>query len=342
MAKKVIKTASVLAFEKKLVVSDGYLFGTVWDVRHQNKTPLQINEKSVRGTISNRLGKDLNEDPAKLDAAVESPNLQIVDSCSLGVEQDTLCMQFTLKILGNVGIPSACNDTEFQRNLLDAAKSYGEEYGFKELGLRYAISLASGRFFWRNRVGSDALEIIVRDSSTNTHWIFDGYAYPIRDFDCNDQRVQDLGDRIASVLSSSEGYLLLEIESYAKLGKSQEVYPSEELILGRSKNQQEKSKVLYQVNGQAAMHSQKIGNALRTIDTWYPEVSENDIGPIAVEPYGAVTTMGKAFRNPTTKKDFYTLFEKFALGEKLHSPEDEHYVMAILVRGGVFGESSKE
>ena len=110
-----------------------------------------------------------------------------------------------------------------------------------------------------------------------------------------------------------------------------------------------KSKILYSVLGSsekegiAAMHSQKIGNALRTIDTWYPDFGdpEASTGPIAIEPYGAVTNLGKAFRTPKDKQDFYTFFDKFARGEKLNRIEDEHYVMAILVRGGVFGESDK-
>nr|WP_262985309.1 type I-F CRISPR-associated protein Csy3 [Vibrio cholerae] len=46
--------ASVLAFEKKLVPSDGYLFGCQWETKEQ-ATPLTLQEKSVRGTISNRL-----------------------------------------------------------------------------------------------------------------------------------------------------------------------------------------------------------------------------------------------------------------------------------------------
>lgn len=342
MVKKDVKTASVLAFEKKLVTSDGFLFGTLWENRYTSKTPLQIHEKSVRGTISNRLSKDLREDPLKLDAAIESPNPQIVDSCSLGLDQDTLCIQFSLKVLGNVGMPSACNNMNFQKDLLDAVMGYVDEQRFRELGLRYAVSIASGRFFWRNRVGAEALEIIVKDPINNYSWVFDGYKYPIRDFDTVDKTVRDFGEKIAEALASTDSYLFLEIEGYAKLGKSLEVYPSEELILGKTKNQQDKSKVLYQVNGQAALHSQKIGNALRTIDTWYPEMDESDIGPIAIEPYGAVTTLGNAFRHPNTKKDFYTLFEKFANGDKLPSVEDEHFVMAVLVRGGVFGESSKE
>jgi CRISPR-associated protein Csy3 len=49
--------ASVLAFEKKLVSSDGYLYGTTWreNATWPASSPLKLIEKSVRGTISNRL-----------------------------------------------------------------------------------------------------------------------------------------------------------------------------------------------------------------------------------------------------------------------------------------------
>ena len=101
--------------------------------------------------------------------------------------------------------------------------------------------------------------------------------------------------------------------------------------------------MLYEVNGTAAMHSQKLGNAIRTIDTWYNEYeTRNGVGPISVEPYGAVTNLGKAFRNPKEKCDFYTLFDKYSLGADFDSPEAAHYVMAMLIRGGVFGASGKE
>ena len=52
MAKKE-DTASVLAFEKKLVSSDGYMYGTNWETKTES-VPLHLQEKSVRGTISNR------------------------------------------------------------------------------------------------------------------------------------------------------------------------------------------------------------------------------------------------------------------------------------------------
>ena len=42
------------------------------------------------------------------------------------------------------------------------------------------------------------------------------------------------------------------------------------------------------------------------------------------------------------KADFYTLFDKYSRGKELANASEEHYVMAVLVRGGVFGESAGE
>ena len=87
------------------------------------------------------------------------------------------------------------------------------------------------------------------------------------------------------------------------------------------------------------MHSQKVGNAIRTIDTWY---AQDAAFPIAAEPYGAVTTLGTAFRQPKQKNDFYTLFDNWILKGEQPSTEQQHYVIGVLIRGGVFGASGKE
>lgn len=88
----------------------------------------------------------------------------------------------------------------------------------------------------------------------------------------------------------------------------------------------------------AAIHSQKIGNALRTIDNWYEDAET--FGPIAVEPYGSVTTQGKAYRQPKQKQDFYTLLDHWLLRDKVPTVEQQHFVIAVLIRGGVFGDAS--
>ena len=129
--------------------------------------------------------------------------------------------------------------------------------------------------------------------------------------------------------------MLLQVTAFVRVGPGQEVFPSQELIL--DKGNSKKSKTLYHVNDIAAIHSQKIGNALRTIDTWYE--GADALGPIAAEPYGSVTTQGKAYRQPRQKLDFYTLLDNWVLHDNAPAIEQQHYVMAILIRGGVFGES---
>lgn len=337
MAKNEKAVASVLAFEKKLVPSDGYFYGTSWDNRAE-QTALKLIEKSVRGTISNRLKPAVAGDPMKLNAEVEKANLQKVDACSLGESQDTLKVSFSLKVLGGVEKPSACNNETFFKSYETVAKDYIQQYGFTELAKRYALNIANGRFLWRNRVGAEKVEVVVT-ANDQPLITFNAFEYSLHDFDTVDSQVQALADQIAAALKGELPYLLLKIEAYALVGKAQEVYPSEELVLDKGKG--DKSKILYQVNDVAAMHSQKVGNALRTIDTWYPEFEDKQMA-IAIEPYGAVTNLGKAYRTPKEKKDFFTLFDKYALGEKLENAEQEHYVMAVLVRGGVFGQSAKD
>jgi len=328
--------ASVLAFEKKLVPSDGLMYGTTWDRRNSHAEPLKLQEKSVRGTISNRLKKS---DEGKIDAKIESANLQTVDSCALVPEQDTLKLNFTLKVLSGVETPSACNHEGFNQTYSKAVSGYIAKHGFTELSHRYACNLANARFFWRNRVGSENIEVQINvlNNDISKSWTFNSHEFDILDFDKQSSDVTELAKLIAKTLSGENEFLLLEINAFAQVGKSQDVYPSEELVLDKNNSKEKKSKILYAVNQVAAMHSQKIGNAIRTIDTWYPEY-QNHQRPISIDPYGAVTNLGRAFRQPKEKIDFFSLFDRFSQGEKLETNEEEHFVMAVLVRGGVFGE----
>lgn len=345
MAKKAVKTATVLAFEKKIVPSDARMYATSWNDKSIFKEQaLRITPKSVRGTISNRLKEAVKNDPAKLNAEVEKANLQTVDTCSLPAGFDTLMLNFTLKFLGGIATPSACNSDDFRKSYQIAVQEYNQKNSFIELAQRYASNIASARFLWRNRVGAEYIEVHVKVLNENQErfdCIFDSTEFSLKNFENTDENLKKLTNLISDALSSENKFLLLEIFCYAKVGNSQEVYPSEELILDKNKSNKkgEKSKILYSVDNIAAMHSQKIGNAIRCIDTWYPEFKDANIGPIAAEPYGAVTNLGKAFR--ANKTDFFTLFDDFATGGVIDDSA-QHYVMAVLVRGGVFGESGKE
>ena len=344
MATTALKTASVLAFERKLDPSDALFSSGLWADRTASTTwpSVTVRAKSVRGTISNRL-KTKDQDPAKLDAAIENPNLQTVDVATLPADADTLKVSLTLRVLGGAGTPSACNNADYQRKLLDTVKGYVDTYSFSELARRYACNLANGRFLWRNRLGAEQVEVQVAqlvNGQPAQSWTFDALALSLRHFDAppaTATELAQLSSLIANGLASSH-HVLLQVTAFVRIGAGQEVFPSQELILDKEKSG--KSKTLYTVNNIAAMHSQKVGNALRAIDTWYPEADQN--GPIAVEPYGSVTTQGKAYRKPTDKVDFYSLLDGWLIKDKTPAPEQQHFVMATLIRGGVFGDAGKD
>lgn len=336
MAKSTLKTASVLAFERKLANSYATMYAGVWDQRDQKNafTPLALQSKDVRGTISNRLKSAISNDPLKLDAEIQKANLQRVDVAALSMDADTLKLSFTLRVLGNIETPSACNDQDYQNALTGVIRQYQTEHGLGELAARYAENIANARFLWRNRVGADAIEVRVTLPDQQVLQ-FDALSFNLREFGLAADKLTKLTEVIRQGLAGEAG-VLLQIDAFARVGAGQEVFPSQELVL--DKGDSDKSKVLYEVNGIAALHSQKIGNALRTIDTWYPEAAEN--GPIAVEPYGAVTSRGKAYRAP--KSDFYTLLDNWVLKGQVPEVVQQHYVIATLIRGGVFGDAGKE
>lgn len=337
-----LKTASVLAFERKLDPSDALFFAGDWTAREDSIRwqPVSLREKSVRGTISNRL-KTKDQDPAKLDAAIENPNLQTVDVATLPPDADTLKVQFTLRVHGGVGAPSACNEADYRRKLLGAVHGYVQQQGLGELARRYAANLANGRFLWRNRAGAEAVEVHVahlQGGKPSGEWTFAALSHSLLDLTAPDAEADAL-TALASIIEAGlagNGHVLLQVTAFVRVGAGQEVFPSQELILDRGRG--DKSRTLYAVHDTAAIHSQKIGNALRTIDTWYPESAQN--GPIAVEPYGSVTTQGRAYRQPKEKMDFYNLLDAWILKDKAPPIEQQHFVIATLIRGGVFGEAA--
>ena len=343
-----LKTASVLAFERKLDPSDALLFGGDWNHRgaSQDWAPITLREKSVRGTISNRppkgnSGKDY-DDPLKLNAKLESPNLQTVDVATLPGDADTLKVSFTLRVLAGTGQPSACNDVAYREKLLATVGGYVQQHGFAEVAGRYAANVANGRFLWRNRIGAEQVEITVaqlKDGKPAASWTFDALAHSLLELKSKQSEAAALGELSALIAEGLAGnqHVLLQVTAFVRIGNGQEVFPSQELILERGRG--DKSKTLYDVNGTAAIHSQKIGNAIRTIDTWYPEAATN--GPIAVEPYGSVTTQGKAYRQPKAKEDFYNLLDGWVLKDEVPNINQQHFVIATLIRGGVFGDADK-
>ena len=332
-----LTTASVLAFERNLDISDATFTQADSQQPDAKASTVKVREKSIRGTISNRLKNAIANDPTKLDAEIQKPNLQTVDVATLDDDKDTLVARWSCKVLPFTGEPSVCNNSAYQTKLIDTVSGYLQQHGVNELARRYAANIVNARWLWRNRMGAETIRIQVRAHINGVESkleFADAKAHLLNHFDWQADGLGQLSGWIAQGLRG-EAFVMLYIEARAKVGYGQEVYPSQELILDTGNR---KSKVLYQINDKAGMHSQKVSNAIRTIDTWYPQAQF----PIAAEPYGAVTTLGTAFRQPKEKTDFYTLFDNWVLKDTAPSVDEQHYVISVLIRGGVFGASGKE
>lgn len=345
---KNIQLPSLLAFERKMEVSDGLMHSGNWE--DIGKDTLRIAVSKENGTkyekeastwnaipITKRQNRSTQSAYGIEDDRKSQPNPVASDSddANLPMNRDTLRLSFTLRVVGNLGKPFACNDPAFQQAIIEKIDEFKKTdgSGLETLALRYAYNIANGRFLWRNRVCAEKITIKIFLSGNETALTFNATDYSLNEFSENsdDGNFKLLKNHILKGLNGGENsFVFLKIEAYAKLGAGQHVFPSQEM------NMNSKGKELFQLEGCAAVHSVKIGNAIRTIDNWYLDAQF----PIAAEPYGSVTQIGQAFRKTKKEGDLYTLLLFWLDGNDIG--EQVHYVVANLIRGGLFQGDSKE
>jgi CRISPR-associated protein Csy3 len=334
----------MLSFERKLECSDGLMFAGNWDDRNNldNWKPIRIVPRQNRSTQS-AYGID--------DIKKTSPNPVSSDSddANLPIDKDTLKVNFTLRIIGHLGKPFACNKPDFAQAIEKKVSEFKQSESINDLAYRYAYNIANGRFLWRNRVGAEEIVIFVKVDDETLE--FDACNFLLMDFDKNrdNANLGKLTETMRKGLTGNENtFALVSVEAYVKLGKGQHVFPSQEMNMG------EKKKKLFQLEDCAAMHNVKIGNAIRTIDTWYGEqmliksegkdktetvnIDAEIKQPIAIEPYGSVTQHGRAYR--PSKNDLYSLMLDWVNSKENVNEDDKKYVVGNLIRGGVFGGDS--
>ncbi|MBC8211508.1 MAG: type I-F CRISPR-associated protein Csy3 [Gammaproteobacteria bacterium] len=320
---------TVLSFDRKLEPSDAVMYSGNWsEISKTNGwEPIELFDRRNRAVKSNFKQEVLN-DEEELKKQIEEPNLSWGDDATLPSNRDTLRVSFSLRVLGGINKPSACNKKDYQDKFTGVIDSYKSDIGFGELANRYACNIANGRFLWRNRVGAQEIIIYVKHNSLDSPLIFNAYDYPLNKASSEDDSVATLGGIIEQGLNDDNN-IFIEVDAYAKLGNRQRVWPSQEMVLKIPKG--EKSRHLFALDGNAAMHCEKIGNALRTIDDW----QTGSESPIAIEAYGSVTQRGVAYRS--SRNDFKTLLTKWMNDDDL-SDIEKHFVVAMLIRGGVFSE----
>lgn len=344
----------MLAFARSIQITEGLFFATS-KADPDTLTPIPVLEKGVRGQSS--------EDKAK-NPGLSNP--QSVEYAIIPQGHDGVRLSFSIRFMPLSLSPHACNNTNVGASYERLARAYRTAGGFEKLALLYIWNIANARFAWRNRFQSDVMTVQIASEDTGI-LTFDPFKLRLDVEATQEDLVKSLTDGspdalakviagIAHGLSNSdkEAYTL-RVTWAAEMEPGQEVFPSQEYIRDEKADKQ-LSRVFAKLptfhNGrplmQASMHSQKIGAAIRHIDIWHG--SEDHEAPIAVNPYGGVQETSAVLRDPKSKRSFYDLRAKadaLISGIEAATSADEiagdaHFVMANLVRGGVFGASGKK
>jgi CRISPR-associated protein Csy3 len=337
----------MLSFARSLQISEGVFFGLAGETR----IPVEVLEKGVRGQTANDLS------PGNRKEAANS-NIQTVEFAVLPQGCTAVELDFSVRILPKAMKPHACGNTAVGDAYRNLAEEYARVGGFGVLAELYAWNIANARFAWRNRFQADASKVTVIYSGEKI--AFDPAILSLDDVADRDEMAAALvtGDRaaldrfidgISRGLTSSP--FCFDVTWTGEMVAGQEIFPSQEYIR-EEKAQKDLSRVYAKLPvffrgreiGQASMHSQKIGAALRHIDIWH---GDEEYGAIAVNPYGGVQETAAVLRRE--KISFYDIRKKSE--EVLASirtaqsaseiPGSIHFMMANLVRGGVFGSSNK-
>lgn len=347
------KLPGVLAFQRGLVITDALFFNVLKD----GQTPVMVMRHGIRGTqnVNNKDG-DGEKSTAANAKRQEVSNIQTTDTAKLDEEAEALAVRFGLRFLDLKDVlfacaPSSTDANDLVRNYRDSVSGFIERAksstGLEEVAGRFARNIANGRWLWRNRTIARAVEVRV-SADGKLIATFNALATPLNHFDDISEHERKLAAFIAEGLRGEE-VSGLEIEARLDFGVrgALEVFPSQNYVenkprgfarplycLGAPERVRDRNGMEFESTrtmGHAALRDQKIGNALRTIDTWYPAYAEHG-RPLPVEPNGASLEAQEFFRDRKTSA--------FEFARRLNtldpaSPEGM-FMIASLIRGGVF------
>ncbi|MUJ22975.1 type I-F CRISPR-associated protein Csy3 [Aliivibrio fischeri] len=271
-------------------------------------------------------------------------NPQFIEECYVPVGIDEIKIRFSLRIEANSLQPDKCSDIQIREILQAFATKYKENGGYQELGERYAKNLLSGTWLWRNEHNLGT-SISIKTTSNQEFNIDNAFKLSRKASAKDKKTISKLGSEIANALSDPDHYWFADITATINVAFCQEIYPSQEFLDTKEKGKPSKvyaKTSLLTGEKTVALHAQKIGAAIQLIDDWWDE--DADI-PLRVNEFGADHHNIIARRHPSHRNDFYTLIQNAdnysaQLDENSNITDDMHYVMAVLVKGGLFQKSA--
>lgn len=346
------KLPGVLSFQRGLVISDGLFYNE--KAGEYELHPVYVVRHGIRGTQNINKSGDSETNVAAEAKRQEVSNIQTTDSAKLDADADALVVRFAVRFLDLENALFACapgakdSDSEIAA-LKESINRFTQRAkasdGLVEVARRFARNIANARWLWRTRVIASAVTVTVSAENSRVAE-FDALKIPLPHFGNYNAGEQAVAESIAAGLRGEQA-IMLDVVGRVEFGgrAAVEVFPSQNYIEDKPRGF---ARSLYCLGaaepadhtvgmrrmGQAALRDQKISNALRTIDTWYPE-HEAFGRPIPVEPNGANLEAQRFFRN-AKRVSAFDLVKR--LNQLDPNSGDGMFVIASLIRGGVYSE----
>lgn len=372
----VLSIPSVFAFRRSIDVSEGLMYSKMPD---GSLEPIIVQTSRRRGAIGTfQSGYNPKTGDVKTDAekeiqetsSNESALITKYEHAQLDPKSDTLVVKYYVSFSSQNRKPYMCNEgsavKSFEKSLVNFATECTTESIIEELTKSYLWRIFNCSPIWRNAMGINkrvSVKIQGKDqegyleilSDNIDDSVFENKDYEDKGYETwakleglsavSDKNTMSLTQLKNSVISGlTEGYTVLEVTTEVTLFPGSEVWPSQEI--DPDKDTREKDKLSRKLSKtsipgsdekQATLHSQKIGNAIRTIDSWH---GNTDFGCIPVEIYGWTQKDGVNLRVNKGNDGFYLLAKQY--NEGITERKDRLYLMALLIRGGVFGGAGKD
>lgn len=352
------KLPGVLSFQRCFIVGDARFFSDV----DGSLIPLRVFRHGIRGTQNvNTSGDDGST--AKSSDERNIVNVLTTESAKLAPESETLVTQFDMRTLDLDDALFACasyadngaGSGEMRKSIANFVQRAKSQSGVEALACRYARNIANGRWLWRNRLVAENVEVrVTRPGNADDEEVasFDAFSIPLNDFSNYSEGERRLAKIIADGMIGNIGSKIT-VEARVCFGvRGCEVFPSQNYIDKENSKKEAKgfARSLYKLGhqevgeylngiylmGQAALRDQKITNAIRTIDTWYADYGRHR-KPIPVEPNGANLDAMQFFRQGEASA--FNLLKRIDVIDP--SSDEGLFIMACMMRGGVYSESEK-
>ena len=353
MSRKLKKLPGVLSFQRCIVINDALFYNQFED---KTTSSLKVMRHGIRGTqnVGNKSGPS-ESSPSSVPRSSPS-NIQVTDSAKLAPNATALQVRFELRFIDLdyalfACAPSQGDSNEIVEHLRSSFKNFIEKAksskGLKEIARRYARNITNGRFLWRNRAIAESVSVTVFNGKEE-FGPFNALEIPLNTFDNYSEAEKKIAEIIEDGLNGLPS-AKLSVTASVNLGirGPVEVFPSQNYLEGTERGfarslyfvgdasfSDERATREIREMGQAALRDQKVSNALRTIDTWYPAYSEHGL-PIAVEPNGANLDAQKFFREGKSS-GFNIMLDMDTLDP---DSNEGMFLLACIIRGGVFSGS---